>query len=83
MQLGCRPVSVRQRWSWSLERFQQVNDKNIAVRVPWELWKYLDNERATRQVKSNKKVTLSDIVREALETHVGDTWTTKQNKEQK
>ena len=83
MQLGCRSVSVRQRRSWPLERFQQVNDKNIAVRVPWELWKYLDNERATRQVKSNKKVTLSDIVREALETHVGDTWTTKQNKEQK
>ncbi len=58
-----------------------MNDKNVAVRIPWELWKYLDNERATRQVKSNKKVTLSDVIREALEKHVG-TWTEKQNKEQ-
>lgn len=56
-----------------------MNDKNIAVRVPWELWKYLDNERATRQVKTNKRVTLSDIVREALETHVGDTCKKKTN----
>lgn len=55
-----------------------MKDKNIAVRISWELWKYLDNERATRQVKSNKKVTLSDVIREALEKHVG-TWTEKQN----
>lgn len=64
-----------------MERFQQMNDKNIAVRVPWELWKYLDNERATRQVKTNKTVKLSEIVREALENYVGDTWTKKQNTE--
>lgn len=48
-----------------------MKDKNLAVRVPWELWKYLDDERATRQVKTNKKTTLSDIVREILEKHVG------------
>lgn len=49
-----------------------MNDKNVAVRMPWELWKYLDNERATRQVKTNKKTTISDIIREALEQYVRD-----------
>jgi hypothetical protein len=49
-----------------------VKDKNIAVRINWELWKYLENERATQQVKTNKKTTLSDIVRQALEKHIGD-----------
>ena len=56
-----------------------MNDKNVAVRIPWELWKYLDNERATRQVKTNKTVTLSEIIREVLEKHVGTSWTKKQN----
>ena len=56
-----------------------MNDKNVAVRIPWELWKYLDNERATRQVRTNKKVTLSEIIREVLENHVGTSWTEKQN----
>jgi len=50
-----------------------MKDKNVAVRIPWELWKYLDIARANRQVKSNQKITLSDIVREALENYVGDT----------
>jgi len=56
-----------------------MKDKNIAVRIPWELWKYLDIARATKQVSTNKTVTLSDIVREALENYVGYTWTEKQN----
>jgi transcriptional regulator of met regulon len=56
-----------------------MKDKNIAVRIPWELWKYLDNERATRQVRTNKTITLSEIVREVLENHVGTSWTEKQN----
>lgn len=60
-----------------------MKDKNLAVRIPWELWKYLDIARATRQVKSNEKITLSDIIREALENYVGDTWTEKQKNEQK
>ena len=56
-----------------------MKDKNIAVRISWELWKYLDNERAYRQVKTNKTVTLSEIIREVLENHVGTSWTEKQN----
>jgi predicted DNA-binding protein len=60
-----------------------VNDKNVAVRIPWELWKYLDIARATRQIETNKTTTLSEIVREALEKYVGDTWTEKQKNEQK
>jgi hypothetical protein len=39
----------------------------------------LDIARATRQIETNKTTTLSDIVREALEKYVGDTWTEKQN----
>lgn len=50
-----------------------MNDKNIAVRIPWELWQKLDFERAQRETATNKKTTLSDIVREALENYERDT----------
>ena len=60
-----------------------MNDKNVAVRIPWELWNRLDKLRASRQASSKTKITLSDITREALENYVGDTWTEKQKNEQK
>lgn len=49
-----------------------MNDKNVAVRIPWELWQQLDFERAQRELATNKKTTLSDIVREALENYKRD-----------
>lgn len=48
-------------------------EKNIAVRVSWETWRYLDLIRADRQVRTNKTTSLSEIVREALEQYVGRT----------
>lgn len=49
------------------------DDVNIACRVPYETWKYLDLIRADRQVRTNKKTSLSEIIREALDKYVGDT----------
>lgn len=48
-------------------------EKNIAVRVRWETWHSLDLIRADRQIRTNKTISLSEIVREALEQYVGDT----------
>lgn len=54
-------------------------DVNIAVRVSFETWKYLDLIRADRQVRTNNTTSLSEIVREALEQYVGDTWNQTNN----
>lgn len=48
-----------------------MKDKNIAVRVTWETWNLLDRLRAQRETEHRQPVTLSDIVREALDNHVG------------
>lgn len=49
-----------------------MKDKNIAVRVTWETWSLLERIRAERELNARHKITLSDIVREALETHAGN-----------
>lgn len=57
-----------------------MKDTNLACRVEWETYKALDLIRADRQVRTNKKTTLSDIVREALNHYIGDTCNEKNNK---
>lgn len=47
-------------------------DKLAAVRLPWEVWKALDLIRADRTVRTNKKHSLSDILREAIDNYLGD-----------
>ena len=47
-------------------------DKLAAVRLQWEVWKALDLIRADRTVRTNKKHSLSDILREAIDEYLGD-----------
>lgn len=56
-----------------------MKDKNIAVRVTWATFQALEQIRSERTVQDKKKTTLSDIVREVLENHVGDTWKQETN----
>jgi predicted DNA-binding protein len=46
-------------------------DKNAAVRLQWEVWKALDLIRADRTVRTNRKTSLSDIIREAIDHYLG------------
>lgn len=55
-----------------------MKDKNIATRVEYELWQQLERLRIQKQNLNREKITLSDLVREALANYVGDTWITKQ-----
>lgn len=56
-------------------------DKLAAVRLQWEVWKALDLIRADRTVRTNKKTSLSDILREAVDHYLdkGTTCQTKKN----
>ena len=54
-------------------------DKLAAVRLQWEVWKALDLIRADRTVRTNRKTSLSDILREAVD-HYLDKGTQCQNK---
>lgn len=56
-----------------------MKDKNIAVRVEWDTYKFLEKLRVERAIQNKKKTGLSEIVREILEKYVGDTWKTKSN----
>jgi predicted DNA-binding protein len=47
-------------------------DKNAAVRLPWETWKALDLIRADRTARTNKIHSFSDILREAIDSYLGD-----------
>lgn len=51
---------------------------NIACRISWETWKQLDDIRAVKATQY-QKTSLSDIIREALENYVGDTWQPTKN----
>ena len=50
-----------------------TKDTNLAVRVPFAMWKELDHIRATRTIQTNKHHSISDIIREALDYYLGDT----------
>ena len=52
-------------------------DMNIACRIPWATWDALNQIRASRQLTGNRNTSLSDVIREALDNYVGDTWQTK------
>lgn len=54
-------------------------DKLAAVRLQWEVWKALDLIRADRTVRTNKKHSLSDILREAIDHYLGDKCQTKKD----
>ena len=69
LQSRCRALSVRQRRLESLERLQQMKEKNIAVRVEWETWQQLERVRALNEAMRGEKVSLSEIVRHALEKY--------------
>ncbi len=51
----------------------QKRDVNVACRITWDTWVQLDRLRASR-TDAGQKTSLSDVIREALETYVGDTW---------
>lgn len=47
-----------------------MNDKNIAVRIPWEIWNQLDKLRAADEIKAGKRVTMSELVRDILKEEI-------------
>ncbi len=49
---------------------------NIACRVSWATFDALHKIRASRQLDGNN-TSLSDVIREALDNYVGDTWQQK------
>lgn len=55
-----------------------VKDVNIACRIEYDTWKALDQIRLERSVQNKQTLSLSDIIREALDDYVGDTWNSNQ-----
>lgn len=55
-----------------------MKDVNIACRIEYDTWKALDQIRLERSVQNKQTLSLSDIIREALDDYVGDTWNSNQ-----
>ena len=53
-------------------------DVNVACRISFDTWTQLDRIRSARATGGNK-TSLSDVIREALENYVGDTWQKETN----
>jgi hypothetical protein len=49
-----------------------VKEKNLAVRVEWETYRRLERVRASSEALRGKKVSMSEIVRYALEKYTGE-----------